>query len=130
MVFAPLTVSDGIRRTGYDEVTLTSLSTADFSGIEDLVRDVIEDPEHGQRVSVSLPSLRVDAFSVGTAAQIQRVRRTGLTFAPEGGTWRIHSVRREQVLKRMEPIRTALPELWPVITGIIDDAYARGWIKN
>ncbi len=38
---------------------------------------------------MSLPSLRVDAFTVATAAQIQRVRRTGLTFAPEGGTWRM-----------------------------------------
>ena len=41
---------------------------------------------------MSLPSLRVDAFTVGTAAQIQRVRRTGLTFAPEGGTWRMRQV--------------------------------------
>jgi radical SAM family uncharacterized protein len=85
-------VHDGLERTGYDEVALTSLSTADFSGIEATVRDVIEDPRHGERVSVSLPSLRVDAFTVGAAAQIQRVRRTGLTFAPEGGTWRMRRV--------------------------------------
>ena len=73
-------------------MTLTSLSTADFSGIEDTVRDIVDDPVHGGRVSVSLPSLRVDAFTVGTAAQIQKVRRTGLTFAPEGGTWRMRQV--------------------------------------
>lgn len=85
-------VESGLARTGYEEVALTSLSTADFSGIEQTVRDVIEDPAHGGRVSVSLPSLRVDAFTVGTAAQIQRVRRTGLTFAPEGGTWRMRRV--------------------------------------
>ena len=72
-------VRDGLARTGYDEVTLTSLSTADFSGIEDTVQAIIDDPRHGERVSVSLPSLRVDAFTVATAAQIQRVRRTGLT---------------------------------------------------
>jgi len=46
----------------------------------------------------------------------------------EGGTWRIHSVARDQVYRRMEPIRTALPELWPVVTRIIEDACAQGWI--
>ncbi len=45
-----------------------------------------------------------------------------------GGTWRIHAVARHQVYRRMEPIRTALPELWPVVTGIIEDACRRGWI--
>jgi radical SAM family uncharacterized protein len=85
-------VRDGLEATGYDEVALTSLSTADFSGIEETVRDIVEDPRHERRVSVSLPSLRVDAFTVATAAQIQQVRRTGLTFAPEGGTWRMRQV--------------------------------------
>jgi putative hydrolase of HD superfamily len=46
----------------------------------------------------------------------------------EGGTWRIHSIALNQVYRRMEPIRTALPELWPVVTRIIKDACARGWI--
>ena len=46
----------------------------------------------------------------------------------EGGTWRIHSVARDQVYRRMEPIRSALPELWPMVTRIIEDACARGWI--
>jgi putative hydrolase of HD superfamily len=46
----------------------------------------------------------------------------------EGGTWRIHSVARDQVYRRMEPIRIALPELWPVVTRIIEDGCARGWI--
>ena len=44
----------------------------------------------------------------------------------EGGTWRIHSVARDQVYRRMEPIRSALPELWPMVTRIIEDACARG----
>ena len=48
----------------------------------------------------------------------------------EGGTWRIHSVARDQVYRRMEPIRTALPEIWPVVTRIIEDACARGWIVS
>jgi len=85
-------VRQGLRRTGYDEVALTSLSTADFSGIEDVVTATMDDDATCGDVSVSLPSLRVDAFTVGIAAQIQRARRTGLTFAPEAGTWRMRQV--------------------------------------
>ncbi|CAN5252021.1 TIGR03960 family B12-binding radical SAM protein [soil metagenome] len=85
-------VREGLRRTGYDEVALTSLSTADFSGIEKVVADTVDDPVNCGQVSVSLPSLRVDAFTVGVAAQIQKARRTGLTFAPEAGTWRMRQV--------------------------------------
>src|SRR5690606_28149953 len=85
-------ISEGIKRTGYDEVALTSLSTADFSGIEQVVHDTVNDPDCGGQVSVSLPSLRVDAFTVGIAGQIGKARRTGLTFAPEAGTWRMRQV--------------------------------------
>ncbi len=85
-------VRDGLRRTGYDEVALTSLSTADFSGIDNTVRGIIQDQEGTGGVAVSLPSLRVDAFTVGVAAEIQSVRRTGLTFAPEAGSWRLRKV--------------------------------------
>src|ERR1041385_4157505 len=85
-------VADGLRRTGYDEVALTSLSTADFSGIEKLVGGIGDDPVNCGQVSVSLPSLRVDAFTVGLATQVQKARRTGLTFAPEAGTWRMRQV--------------------------------------
>jgi radical SAM family uncharacterized protein len=81
-------ISSGLKRTGYDEVALTSLSTADFSGIEEVVNDVAGCGD----ISVSLPSLRVDAFTVGIAASIQKARRTGLTFAPEAGTWRMRQV--------------------------------------
>ncbi len=107
-------VRDGLERSGYEEVALTSLSTADFSGIEDTVREIVEDPRHGERVSVSLPSLRVDAFTVGTAAQIQRVRRTGLTFAPEGGTWRMRRVINKLI--REEDLYSA-----------VDAAFGQGW---
>ena len=85
-------VANGLERTGYDEVALTSLSTADFSGIEEIVSGIVSDPRNDGRVSVSLPSLRVDAFTVSTAASFGSVRRTGLTFAPEGGTWRMRRV--------------------------------------
>ena len=75
-------VADGIARTGYDEVALTSLSSADFSGIDQVVTDVVNGGDAAcGRVSVSLPSLRVDAFTVGLASEIQRVKRTGLTLS-------------------------------------------------
>ena len=107
-------VSDGLAATGYDEVALTSLSTADYSGIEDVVGGVINDPTCSGQVSVSLPSLRVDAFTVGIATQIQKVRRTGLTFAPEGGTWRMR-----QVINKL--IREE--DLY----GAVESAFSQGW---
>jgi radical SAM family uncharacterized protein len=107
-------VMDGLARTGYDEVALTSLSSADYSGIETTVTSIIEDPSCSGQVSVSLPSLRVDAFTVGTAAQIQRVRRTGLTFAPEGGTWRMRQVINKLI--REEDLYAA-----------VDAAFSQGW---
>jgi len=81
-------VRDGLRRTGYDEVALTSLSTADFSGIDGLVAGLVNDQEGCANVSLSLPSLRVDAFTVGIASEIQKVRRTGLIEVPLGTTLR------------------------------------------
>ena len=106
-------VAEGLRRTGYDEVALTSLSTADFSGIEQVVADTVADSGCGQ-VSVALPSLRVDAFTVGLAAQIQRARRTGLTFAPEAGTWRMRRV-----------INKLISE--DDLYGAVESAYSQGW---
>ena len=106
-------VADGLRRTGYDEVALTSLSTADFSGIEEVVEDTVSDDACGQ-VSVSLPSLRVDAFTVGIAAQIQRARRTGLTFAPEAGTWRMRQVINKLISEE---------DLY----GAVESAFSQGW---
>jgi radical SAM family uncharacterized protein len=107
-------VADGLRRTGYDEVALTSLSTADYSGIESLVGDVIADPVNGQQTTVSLPSLRVDAFTVGIAGEIQKARRTGLTFAPEAGTWRMRQVINKLITEE---------DLY----GAVDSAFSQGW---
>jgi radical SAM family uncharacterized protein len=107
-------VQEGLKRTGYDEVALTSLSTADFSGIERVVADTVNDPANCGQVSVSLPSLRVDAFTVGIAAEIQKARRTGLTFAPEAGTWRMR-----QVINKL--IREE--DLY----GAVESAYSQGW---
>ncbi len=109
-------VADGLRRTGYDEVTLTSLSTADFSNIEDVVTDLMDDGEQAGcgPLSVSLPSLRVDAFGVGIAAQLQRAKRGGLTFAPEAGTWRMRQIINKLI--REEDLYEA-----------VDAAFSQGW---
>jgi radical SAM family uncharacterized protein len=103
-------IKSGLKRTGYDEVALTSLSTADFSGIERVVADTAGE----DNVSVSLPSLRVDAFTVGIAAQIQKARRTGLTFAPEAGSWRMRQVINKLITE---------DDLY----GAVESAYSQGW---
>lgn len=77
-----------IDNTGYDELSLTSLSTGDYSCIQRLVTDVMQEYQD-QHVALSLPSLRVDSFSVKLAQEIQKFRKTGLTFAPEAGTQRL-----------------------------------------
>jgi radical SAM superfamily enzyme YgiQ (UPF0313 family) len=84
-------VMAGLACTGYDEVSLTSLSTTDHSQLEEVVRRLARRLE-GMGVSVSLPSLRVDAFSVDMARIISRGRKSGLTFAPEAGTQRLRDV--------------------------------------
>jgi radical SAM superfamily enzyme YgiQ (UPF0313 family) len=106
-------VRSGLVATGHDEVALTSLSTADYSGVAEVVERVVAADSEG-RVSVSLPSLRVDAFGVGIAASIQKGRRTGLTFAPEAGTWRMRRIINKLV--REEDLYAA-----------VDAAYSQGW---
>jgi radical SAM family uncharacterized protein len=77
--------------TGYHEISLTSLSTSDYTGIDTLVKDLLDSYQQ-ETVGISLPSLRVDSFSLSLAKQIQRVRKAGLTFAPEAGTQRLRDV--------------------------------------
>ena len=107
-------VTKGLERTGYNEVSLTSLSTADFSGIEQVVGDTMDEPGTCGRVSVALPSLRVDAFTVGVAAQVSRARRTGLTFAPEAGSWRMRQIINKMITE---------DDLY----GAVRSAYSQGW---
>lgn len=80
-----------IESTGYDEVALSSLSTMDYSQIQDLIYKMIKDSEK-DKIGISLPSLRLDSFSVDVLEEIQKVRKTGLTFAPEAGTQRLRDV--------------------------------------
>ncbi len=77
--------------TGYDEMSLTSLSSADYSCLGHLVDDLMEEFRQ-EKVSFSLPSLRIDSFSIELAHRMQQVRKSGLTFAPEAGTQRLRDV--------------------------------------
>ena len=77
--------------TGYDEMSLTSLSSADYSCLGRLVDDLMEDYAE-EKLSFSLPSLRIDSFSIDLAHKMQAVRKSGLTFAPEVGTQRMRDV--------------------------------------
>lgn len=80
-----------IAATGYDEISLSSLSSGDYSQVDELVGGLVREFSD-QRVSVSLPSLRIDSFEKDLAAELQRVRKTGLTFAPEAGSQRLRDV--------------------------------------
>lgn len=77
--------------TGYDEISLSSLSTSDYSELKELVPELMEWTDR-EGVSLSLPSLRVDNFSRSLMEKIQSVRKSGLTFAPEAGTQRLRDV--------------------------------------
>jgi radical SAM family uncharacterized protein len=114
-------IREGLRRTGYDEVSLTSLSTADFSGIEPVVNGILEDAlARGgcgtDGLTVNLPSLRVDAFTVGLAAEVSNGRRSGLTFAPEAGSWRLRQVINKLITEQ---------DLY----GAVDAAFQQGWSR-
>ncbi|HML89209.1 MAG TPA: TIGR03960 family B12-binding radical SAM protein [Methylomusa anaerophila] len=80
-----------VDNTGYNEISLVSLSSADYSCLSDLIHSLI-DRFKDQGVSISLPSLRIDSFSIELAKQVQQVRKSGLTFAPEAGTQRMRNV--------------------------------------
>ena len=89
-----------IRRTGYNEISLMSLSSADYSRLPELVDHLLETFKN-RRVSVSLPSLRVDSFSIDIAKKVQQVRKSGLTLAPEAGTQRLRNVINKGVTERI-----------------------------
>lgn len=82
---------EGIANTGCDGITLASLSSTDYSEIESLIGTLTRRLS-GRRISISLPSLRLDSFSVGIAQKIQEVRKSGFTFAPEAATDRLRRV--------------------------------------
>jgi radical SAM superfamily enzyme YgiQ (UPF0313 family) len=107
-------VENGIRKSGFEEVGLLSLSSADHSEIAELATG-LADRYEGTNVSLSLPSTRVDAFNITLANEFSRNgRRSGLTFAPEGGSERMRKVINKMVTEE-DLIRT------------VSAAYSNGW---
>ncbi|WUJ68154.1 TIGR03960 family B12-binding radical SAM protein [Kribbella soli] len=107
-------VDNGLKQTGFEEVGLLSLSSADHSEIADVAKG-LGDRYEGSNVSLSLPSTRVDAFNITLANEFSRNgRRSGLTFAPEGGSDRMRKVINKMVTEE-DLIRT------------VAAAYSHGW---
>ena len=107
-------VEEGLRNTGFSEVGLLSLSSADHSEIDEIATQ-LADRYEGSQTSLSLPSTRVDAFNVTLANELSRGgRRSGLTFAPEGGSERLRRVINKTVTEE-DLLRTTTT------------AYAAGW---
>ncbi len=104
---------DLVRCTGYDEVSLLSLSTGDYSGLHTLLPRIIDDMAEN-KVSVSLPSLRIDSLLKDDLEKMQTVRKGGLTFAPEAGTQRMRDVINKNVTE---------DDLLRAVT----DAFTAGW---
>jgi len=107
-------VREGLANTGFEEVGLLSLSSADHSEIHDIAKG-LADRYEDDKISLSLPSTRVDAFNVTLAEELTRNgRRSGLTFAPEGGSERMRKVINKMVTEE-DLIRT------------VSTAYTHGW---
>lgn len=82
---------DMLSSTGHEEISLSSLSTSDYSQLEELVNFLIEN-FHDKGVNISLPSLRIDAFSLDVMSKVQDIKKSSLTFAPEAGSQRMRDV--------------------------------------
>lgn len=80
-----------LKNTGYEEISLSSLSSSDYSELKELVNYLI-DEFRGQGVNISLPSLRIDAFSLDVMSKVQDIKKSSLTFAPEAGSQRMRDV--------------------------------------
>jgi radical SAM family uncharacterized protein len=93
------------RQTGYDELSLSSLSTSDHSELETILNELLTYTEE-RRITMSLPSLRVDNFSEELMEKVKRIRKSGLTFAPEAGTQRLRDVINKNVTEE-EILRAA-----------------------
>lgn len=105
-----------VNNTGYNEISLVSLSTADYSCLAPLIHDLIAELKN-EKVSVSLPSLRVDSFSVDLAKEVQEVRKSGLTFAPEAGSQRMRDVINKGVTEEdlMNAVGAAFESGWSTV---------------
>jgi radical SAM family uncharacterized protein len=106
-------VGDIISNTGYDEISLVSLSSGDYSRIDELVADIGQ--KYGSNLAISLPSLRLDEHSVRLVDSLPNRRKSGLTFAPEAGSPRLQKV-----------INKHIPE--EELLDTARSAFERGWL--
>ncbi|MBO5454013.1 MAG: TIGR03960 family B12-binding radical SAM protein [Clostridia bacterium] len=102
-----------IENTGYEEISLTSLSSSDYSEFNRLADELLEITEP-KMVNLALPSLRVDNFSVDLMKRIQKVRKSGLTFAPEAGTQRLRDIINKNVTEEQ-------------LLNTVNIAFSNGW---
>ncbi len=107
------TILDGIEKGGYDETSLTSLSTADYTCLEPLVKHLGEELQR-RKVSFSVSSLRASGVTESLAREIARVRKTGFTIAPEAGTQRMRDVINKNITEAdvMQSCSVAFSEGW------------------
>ncbi|MDD2957854.1 MAG: TIGR03960 family B12-binding radical SAM protein [Lachnospiraceae bacterium] len=104
-----------LKNTGHEEISLSSLSSSDYSDLEGMVTYLMEE-FHDKNINISLPSLRIDAFSLDVMSKVQDVRKSSLTFAPEAGSQRLRDV-----------INKGLTE--EIILNGAGEAFEGGWNK-
>ncbi len=102
--------------TGYEEISLSSLSSSDYTSLQELVSKLIENHEE-DRVGISLPSLRLDNITFEIIKEIQKVRKTGLTFAPEAGSQRLRDVINKGITEEdlIDAVRNAFELGWSTV---------------
>ncbi len=107
------TAKNIIANTGYEELSLTSLSTSDYSNLKVLTEDLTASFEQN-RVGLSLPSLRLDNTTMDILKEVQKVRKSGLTFAPEAGTQRLRDVINKGITEKdlLEAVKNAYEAGW------------------
>lgn len=104
-----------IDSTGHEEISLSSLSSSDYSKLPELLQYLIEECAE-RKVNISLPSLRIDAFSLDVMSKIQDIKKSSLTFAPEAGTQRLRNVINKGLTKEV------------ILNGAIE-AFKGGWTR-
>lgn len=80
-----------LKSTGHEEISLSSLSSSDYSQLKELVNFLIDEFK-GKGINISLPSLRIDAFSLNVMERVQDIKKSSVTFAPEAGSQRMRNV--------------------------------------
>ncbi len=102
-----------LENTGYEEISLSSLSSSDYSGLAELIDFLITECK-SQHTNISLPSLRIDAFSLDVMSKVQDVKKSSLTFAPEAGSQRLRNIINKGLTEEMilEGAATAFEAGW------------------